>query len=72
MIGESLVRDSHLGILICGAVMGSILFRLLLAIALRWGLNPNDLKLVTAIFVLAALVAPDAAKIARGTRRRET
>jgi len=30
----------------------------LVAIALRWGLNPNDLKLVTALFVLAALVVP--------------
>ena len=28
--------------------MGSVLFRLLVAIALRAGLNPNDLKLVTA------------------------
>ena len=25
--------------------MGSVLFRLLVAMALRWGLNPNDLKL---------------------------
>ena len=31
---------------------------LLVAIALRAGLNPNDLKLVTALFVLAALVLP--------------
>ena len=38
--------------------MGSILFRLLIAIALRWGLNPNDLKLITAVFVFAALVLP--------------
>ena len=28
-----------------------VLFRLLVAIALRWGLNPNDLKLITALFV---------------------
>jgi putative ABC transport system permease protein len=70
MIGESLVRDTHLGILICGAVMGSVLFRLLLAIALRWGLNPNDLKLVTAIFVLAALVAPDLMRYVKPGRRR--
>ena len=69
MIGESLVRDTHLGILICGAVMGSVLFRLLLAIALRWGLNPNDLKLVTAAFVLAALVAPDAARLVRRRKK---
>jgi putative ABC transport system permease protein len=38
--------------------MGSVLFRLLVAIALRWGLNPNDLKLITATFVFVALVAP--------------
>jgi putative ABC transport system permease protein len=38
--------------------MGSVLFRLLVAIALRWGLDPNDLKLVTAVFVLLALMAP--------------
>ena len=44
--------------LITGAVMGSVLFRLLVAIALRWGLNPNDLKLITAAFVFVALVAP--------------
>jgi putative ABC transport system permease protein len=69
MIGESLVRDSHLGILICGAVMGSVLFRLLLAIALRWGLNPNDLKLVTAVFVLAALVAPNLVRYVKPGKR---
>jgi len=32
--------------------------RVLVAIALRWGLNPNDLKLITALFVFAALVLP--------------
>ena len=35
-----------------------MLFRLLVAIALRGGLNPNDLKLVTAAFVFAALILP--------------
>lgn len=59
IIGESLVGSRQLGLLIVGAVMGSILFRLLVAIALRWGLNPNDLKLVTAVFVFGALVFPD-------------
>jgi putative ABC transport system permease protein len=34
------------------------LFRLLVAIALRWGMNPNDLKLITAAFVFLALVLP--------------
>ncbi len=58
IIGEALVTVRQLGLVICGAIMGSVLFRLLVAIALRGGLNPNDLKLITAAFVLAALVFP--------------
>jgi len=58
IIGEAIVNTRQLGITIIGAVMGSVLFRLLVAIALRWGLNPNDLKLMTALFVLGALVLP--------------
>ena len=48
----------HVRVLATLAVAGSVLFRLLVAIALRWGLNPNDLKLVTALFVFVALVLP--------------
>jgi putative ABC transport system permease protein len=60
IIGEALVGVRQLGLIIAGAVMGSVLFRLLVAIALRGGLDPNDLKLVTAVFVFAALVLPGA------------
>ena len=62
IIGESLVGTRALGLLIAGTVMGSVLFRLLVAIALRWGLSPNDLKLITAVFVFAALVMPNLAR----------
>lgn len=58
IIGEALTGTRSLGLTIAGAIMGSVLFRLLVAIALRWGLNPNDLKLITALFVFAALVLP--------------
>ena len=58
IIGEALVGKASIGLTIAGTILGTILFRLLIAIALRWGLNPNDLKLVTALFVFAALVAP--------------
>jgi len=58
IIGEALVGGGSIGFVIIGAVMGSVLFRLLVAIALRWGLNPNDLKLITALFVFIALIAP--------------
>lgn len=58
IIGEALVGRTGIGMTICGTIFGTILFRLLIAIALRWGLQPNDLKLVTAFFVFAALVLP--------------
>jgi putative tryptophan/tyrosine transport system permease protein len=58
IIGEALVGTRRLGYVIVGAVMGSVLFRLLVAVALRWGVNPNDLKLITAAFVFVALVLP--------------
>lgn len=58
IIGEALTGSRSLGLAIAGAIIGSVLFRLLVAIALRWGLNPNDLKLITAVFVFAALILP--------------
>jgi len=58
IIGEALVGTNELGLTIVGAVMGSVLFRLLVAVALRWGLSPNDLKLITALFVFCALIVP--------------
>jgi len=58
IIGEALLNDKSLGFLITGTIMGSVVFRLLVAIALRWGMNPNDLKLITALFVFVALTLP--------------
>ena len=62
IIGEALVASDLLGVTISGAIMGSVLFRLMVAIALRWGLDPNDLKLITAAFVFVALIVPAFAK----------
>lgn len=70
ILGEALVGSRQLGLVIVGAVMGSVLFRLLVAIALRAGLDPNDLKLVTAVFVLAALILPSALERLRSRRSR--
>lgn len=66
IIGESLLGPCRFGSLLTGAVFGSLLFRILIAIALRCGLNPNDLKLITAFFVFVALVAP------QWTRKRKS
>ena len=66
IIGEALVGTRTVGLLVTGTVMGSVLFRLMVAIALRWGLSPNDLKLITAVFVFAALVMPNLARRLKG------
>ena len=69
IIGEAMTgAGAGVGLAIIGAILGSILFRELVAIALSFGLNPNDLKLVTAVFVFAALVMPDT--LARLSARR--
>lgn len=72
IIGEALVGKVGIGMSIVGAILGTILFRLLIAIALRWGLNPNDLKLVTALFVFLALVAPQLFRKIQKKRQNRT
>src|SRR6266852_5897823 len=57
-MGIGMVVWGLASVIIGEAVMGSVLFRLLVAIALRLGLSPNDLKLVTAMFVILALITP--------------
>ena len=59
ILGETLKRRRWgLGATIVMVALGAILFRALIAVALRIGLNPVDLKLATACFVLAALALP--------------
>jgi len=68
MVGEALLGRRSIGRWIAGAVAGAVVFRLLVAAAVRAGLNPNALKLVTALFVLAVLVLPHLVRRARPTR----
>ena len=59
ILGQSLIGPVRsIALAVIGAVMGAVLFRLLVAIAIRMGLDANDLKLVTAVVVLAAIVGP--------------
>jgi len=71
MIGEALLGKHPLRRWITGALAGAVVFRMVVAVALRAGLNPNALKLVTALFVLAVLVLPNLARRARGRRPAE-
>ena len=70
IIGEALVGTPQTGMAIVAAVMGSVLFRLMVAIALRLGLDPNDLKLITAAFVFVALILPRTLKAVQRWKAR--
>jgi putative tryptophan/tyrosine transport system permease protein len=58
LIGEAIFGDRTVAWWILAAVAGIIIYRLLVALALRVGLTPTDLKLVTAVLLLLALAGP--------------
>ena len=58
IIGESVLRMRSIYIKVLSVIMGSVIFRLMVALALYVGLNPIDLKLITATFVLLILIVP--------------
>jgi putative tryptophan/tyrosine transport system permease protein len=58
IIGESIIRTRSVYGMVLSVIIGSIMFRLMVAFALYVGLNPIDLKLITALFVLVILIAP--------------
>lgn len=58
LVGESLLGRRTLRRWITGVVLGTIAFRLAIAGAVRAGLHPSALKLVTVILVLSVLLVP--------------
>jgi len=60
IIGEAILRHRSMFVKVLGVILGSIIFRLAVAMALHFGMNPNDLKIITAFFVLITLIASGA------------
>ncbi|MEI6433904.1 MAG: ABC transporter substrate binding protein [Bacteroidota bacterium] len=60
IIGEAILPNRSVFIQVLGVIIGSIIFRLAVAFSLHVGMNPNDLKLITAVFVLFTLIATGA------------
>ncbi len=66
IIGEGLFRPRGVTFTLLAVVGGAFSYRLFLGIALRLGLNPNNLKLLTAVLVIIALSVPFVRKKIRG------
>ena len=59
IIGEVIFgKKSSFGTKLVSVVVGSIIYRIIVAVVLQMGLNTDDLKLLTAILVAAALTVP--------------
>ena len=58
IIGETLTRKGSVGLKAFGAVLGSILYRFIIALALRLDLPSECLKLISAVIVALAIGLP--------------
>ena len=58
IIGENLTRTGSVGLKAFGAVLGSILYRFIIALALRLDLPSECLKLISAVIVALAIGLP--------------
>lgn len=58
MIGETLVRKGNILVRTLGVVLGSCLYRLIVAIAMKFNMPAEFLKLASALIVTVAIAAP--------------
>jgi putative ABC transport system permease protein len=58
IIGETLLRPGGIATALIAVVVGSVVYRGVIAAALFLGLGPTDMRLVTSLIVIAALAVP--------------
>ncbi len=58
IIGETLIGKKTVERMTLAAIVGSVIYRFIIAVGLRLGLAPTDLKLATGIMVIIALGLP--------------
>jgi putative ABC transport system permease protein len=58
ILGQAIIPPRIVVIATFAVIVGSILYRVAIQIALQVGLDPNDMKLVSAVLVVLALVLP--------------
>ncbi len=58
IIGQAIITGRRFIFATLAVVVGSIVYRLVIQLALQAGADPNDMKLISAILVIAALLLP--------------
>ena len=70
ILGQGIFGHRTVVVATFAVVLGSVLYRLVITVALQAGLNPSDMKLISAVLVVVALVLPQMAVFKRWKRRR--
>lgn len=58
IMGQAIFGQRYLWLAVAAVVVGAIFYRLIIFAALELGLNPNDMKFITAALVVVALLVP--------------
>ena len=58
ILGQAVLSQRTLWLAVFAVVVGAVLYRLIIFAALEVGLNPNDMKAITALLVVIALLLP--------------
>ena len=66
IIGETLIGKSSVQRMTLAAIVGSVIYKFIIAVGLRLGLAPTDLKLATGVMVILALGFPALKKVKEG------
>lgn len=70
IIGEAVFGDRSIRRATLAVIGGAIIYRIVVAVALRVGLDPSDMKLMTSLIVIFALIAPRFTAWLREKKRR--
>ncbi|GLB64821.1 ABC transporter permease [Dietzia sp. NCCP-2495] len=58
IMGQAILSQRWLWLAVMAVIVGSVIYRLIMAVALDVGLDPNDMKAITALLVVIALLLP--------------
>ena len=58
ILGQAVLSQRWLWLSVYAVIVGAVLYRLIIWLALEVGLNPNDMKAITALLVVIALLLP--------------
>ncbi|MDO5670205.1 MAG: ABC transporter permease [Corynebacterium sp.] len=58
IMGQAIFGQRFLWLAVIAVIIGAVLYRFIIFLALQVGLDPNDMKLITALLVIVALLVP--------------